>query len=48
MNICAKAANKKRKVFDMKAQREATDGTGEGLKKESQFGGGGGFPGSKR
>ena len=32
--ICAKTANKKRKVFDSKGAREATDATGKGVEKD--------------
>jgi len=34
IGICAKANTKKRKVFDAKGAREATDATGKGIEKD--------------
>jgi len=47
--VCAKVFATKRKAFDVKAARAATDATGKGLEEDPYSGGGrGGFPGSKK
>lgn len=44
--ICAKVFASKRKAFDSKAAREATDASGKGVEKDP-YSMGGGFPGNK-